>query len=201
MTNPSEHPIIFQTKMIQAYQNGRKNQTRRTRGLELANSDPNRFQFVEVKNGIFVFTQHLYRGGWINVEFRCPYGKPGDYLWFKETRCVKKDATQSEIECGHFTYKADDEENLWIPYLGYKLLPSLFMPRYAARYHHIPIISIIPQRIQEITPKDVMGEGIITEGIKGYYAFRDLIKSIKGEQAWDHNFWFWRIEFPFFKQE
>jgi hypothetical protein len=196
-----EHPIIFRTEMIQAYQKGLKNQTRRTRGLEKINQNPDDCTFATMLlDSTFIFD---YRHGQDVLKIKCPYGKPGDLLWFRE-RWAHDDPDCKDIHCGnidHIWYYADEAKIVADSFAGSaRWHPSIHMSRWASRYNP-PIISTIPQRVQDITPEDVAGEGITIGGVKGYYAFRDLIKSINGDEMWDKNFWVWRIEFPFIGQK
>jgi hypothetical protein len=81
-----ERPILFSTDMVQAILEGRKTQTRRTRGLELVNISPNIFQFKgQCKDG-WVFEAPGYEdtvGGYEpgKIIVKCPYGQIGDLLW------------------------------------------------------------------------------------------------------------------------
>jgi hypothetical protein len=87
--------------MVQAIQNNRKTMTRRTRGLDLINSDPDSFHYRNKSNDIEIWCFPIpadhknpddiwYRFSkknnnsvdYINI---CPYGIPRDILWVKET--------------------------------------------------------------------------------------------------------------------
>lgn len=85
-------PILFSGEMVRAIRNGQKTQTRRTRGLEQANADPNRWamfagvlpggQVVDLGGGVVGITAH---GSADTGRMRCPYGRVGDQLWVRET--------------------------------------------------------------------------------------------------------------------
>ena len=57
--------------MVKAILDGNKTETRRTRGLELINLNPDKWSISEIK----------YIG-------KCPYGQQGDVLWVR--RCLAK---------------------------------------------------------------------------------------------------------------
>jgi len=87
--------------MVQAIQRGRKTMTRRTRGLDLINSDPDSFDYRnksnDIENSCFpIPADHKnpdeiwYRfqkknNNSVNYINTCPYGMPGDQFWVKET--------------------------------------------------------------------------------------------------------------------
>ena len=132
-----------------------------------------------------------------------PHGKRGDLMYVKEARSVEADATKSEIECGHFTYKADDYEGLWTKETGYKTLTPLFMPKWAARIW-LEIVDVRVERLQDISEKDSMMEAVEPsivgddlDGLRyraGFMEVWDKINAKKG-LSWQHNPWVWVIEF------
>ncbi|GAA4328419.1 hypothetical protein [Flaviaesturariibacter amylovorans] len=81
-----EIPLLFSTSMVQATKDGRKTKTRRTRGLEEVNANPDNVEFVrfqEYPDGSLraIFQQVI---GDEYGSVRCPYGKPGDLLYVRE---------------------------------------------------------------------------------------------------------------------
>ena len=79
------------------------------------------------------------------------------------------------------------------------------MPRSASRIT-LEILNVRVQRLQQITPKDAIAEGVTFEqyndplspcdGIRAVNAFRDLWDSIYANRgySWDANPWLWVIE-------
>lgn len=191
-----ERPILFSGPMVRAILEGRKTQTRR---------------IAKDRDGITVHPngQVLARGGWL-PELCCPYGKPGDRLWVKET--FQMHATLAGIRV---TYR-EGNADAWIePPETWEMIPddnhwrpSLFMPRWASRIT-LEIEAVRVERIIEITAEDCIAEGIYQQGgqwiIDGSVtglgwmqpegAYRELWESINGLGSWDANPWVWVIQF------
>lgn len=103
-----ERPILFSRPMVEARRAGRKNQTRRNKGLEYINQAPGEWkvlrplqEFEPIATG---GTQHFpgwEPGYWVALKnpagiedmgyliLSCPYGVVGDRLWVKETYYAK----------------------------------------------------------------------------------------------------------------
>lgn len=186
------HPILFSTEMVQAILAGRKTQTRRVSKHQYWSHS----EIIDVnRNGIF---QKVDR----NVS--CPYGKPGDLLWVRES-FVKFETFNETL----FSYKASPKTNLDVNWR-----PSIHMPKDAARIW-LRITNIRVERLKNITEEDAIAEGVenITESKYGFLckwndsktgdtilgtaqtAFSYLWKSINGEQSWKENPFVWVVEF------
>src|SRR5689334_11061640 len=93
-----EIPILFSTPMVRAILDGRKTMTRRIvkpqpkdcssnhKAYEEAEwkNEPPKFISDKGENAWFC----LYCGNGVNPDgsaLKCPYGKPGDLLWVRET--------------------------------------------------------------------------------------------------------------------
>ncbi|MBB6287689.1 hypothetical protein HDC32_000052 [Pseudomonas sp. JAI120] len=158
----------------------------------------------------------------LEVYAPCPYGKPGDRLWVRETwYCdhfeVQKgpylqpadmhDLDQSR-EDGDLVYAADglapyeQEQPTW--------KPSIHMPRWVSRIL-LEITDVRVERLQDITEEQAKAEGVRlytdhaelgdwwhVEGIETYSAdprksFELLWSSVGGN--WNANPWVWVVEF------
>ena len=75
-------PILFSTEMVQAILEGRKTQTRRTKGLEKVNENPDGHTFnsfsIDNKNATFKRLEGMWQG--VDVPYQS-----GDILWVRET--------------------------------------------------------------------------------------------------------------------
>lgn len=174
----AERPITFLSVLVEAILANEKTQTRRLRGLEIINENPNdwRVDGYDEKHG-FCFEQisKSDRTTGSGLAIKCPYGKPGDSLWVREpytptTKRVYEDGEYSErygIEfCGTF-YETPDlsawlaterKRRVKTPWI-HREQNALFMPRWASRISR-EIISVRPERLRSISRSDAAAEGI-----------------------------------------
>ena len=191
-----EHPILFSTQMVKAILEGRKSMTRRTRGLEKINENPDKYHF----EGHFSKPFDIPKD-WKLIKF--PYGEIGDRLWVRETwmRAPNVDF----IPNGAFYYKASVSNQFLKKWpKGWK--PSIHMPKEACRIW-LEITNIRVERLQNITRSDIRAEGLkcppellsddVYPNYRNWYpkAFKELWESINGKGSWDKNPWVWVIEF------
>jgi len=199
-----EIPLLFSTPMVQAIINKIKNMTRRTRGLDEINKNPDKWIFRmitidEPKACLMAWFENKETHEYIKVK--CPYGVPGCTIWVRETWCKNNMGTGWP-----YFYKADEEnadelKGFW--------KPSIHMPRSAARLF-LTVKSIRVERLQDISEEDAKAEGVIAEiEIRsledksihepfGYrLAFTELWDSINSKRGygWDRNCWVWVVEF------
>jgi hypothetical protein len=195
-----ERPILFSAPMVRAILDGSKTQTRR-----IVKPQPNGAwstdPCVAMKNGLLHWAMNTPSGKVIISDLKCPYGKPGDQLWVRETfhTSLIGDAGTA------ITYKAGPElskEEPWHNFTSdvnayewtakkYKKnwMPSIHMPRWASRIQ-LEVLNVRVERLQDISNDDA-----IDEGTSGVDYFVDLWKNINGPESWDANPWVWRIEF------
>jgi len=146
-----EKPILFSTPMVQANLDDRKTNTRRTRGLEKINEDPDSVEFVrfqEYKDGSYrAIFQHKLADEPGSVK--CPYGKQGDLLWVRESfqNILRESGQHQNI------FKADP-----IIWQG-KWKPSIHMPKATARIW-LQVEEIKVERLNKISALDAISEGI-----------------------------------------
>jgi hypothetical protein len=201
-----ERPILFSGPMVRAIREGRKTQTRRIiKGLLSVGAVFSPREMVE-KPGTWLYNGRV---------FPCPYGKPGDRLWVRETwavvPCVSDDGPKHKAKGDGTgaTWRADWSGNP----SGFKWKPSIFMPRWASRIT-LEITGVRAERLQDITESDAMAEGIHKFhgdlGLYGYdpkgtpcpmvggsavEAFFLLWESIHGDGAVRANPFVWVVEF------
>jgi hypothetical protein len=198
-----EYPIPFTGEMVRAILDGRKTMTRRTSGLDEINENPSAWGFVEmfeVGSELYAHFGHMEHSGIRTI--RCPYGKPGDRLWVKETF--------SWVGNGHSLRDLEFLRSAETPKLVYRASveqsdrwhPSLHMPRWASRIT-LEIVSVRIERLNDISEDDAFHEGCepwTIEGPAGYELsyveeFAQLWESINGKGSWSKNDWVWVIEF------
>lgn len=214
-----ERPILFSGAMVRAILSGRKTQTRR-----ILKELPCQCDAFEPEEMCAVSPEGWqmpgHSGRWWcqcctsdrDAKF-CPYGKPGDRLWVKETfapNSVGKIMAQmlKAKEQPAIYYRATHEGSV-----AWRWRPSIFMPREASRIT-LEIVAVRVERLQDITGQDAIAEGIhrFDVGECQYFhwrkeapteehfnsavmAYRDLWRSINGPDSWDVNPWVWVVEF------
>lgn len=194
----TERPIIFSGPMVQAILDDRKTQTRR-----VLKSQP--IAVIERKTGEWDCNAHHVEGirmyhDWPHEVVRtqdqgdrlaaipCPYGKPGDRLWVRETWKTGWGWTEPDSEC--IAYRADGEirecntHESWLcariktedgrnfamdgQNTAGRWKSSIHMPRWASRIL-LEVTDVRVERVQDISEEDCI--------------------------SWDANDWVWVIGF------
>ena len=214
-----ERPIIFAGESVRAILTGRKTQTRRV--IKPQPDNPETFgvspvwgwgvrcwdskPIPEEKRRFCVHAAFDQGGQRVDRWLPCPYGKPGDYLWVRETwqdYCPIWQGywcghgSQSEIQREHRpVYRTDN------PVMKpMKWCSPIYMPRWASRTT-LEITDIRVQRVQEISEEDANAEGGDvpvageTSGYRGRFAIRWNVINQKRGFGWDRNRWVWAISF------
>lgn len=219
-----EHPILFSGPMVRAILEGLKSQTRRVVKFPKTGAliyDPAQ-AFVDgsFPNSHFLKVPYRHRDEDDELIHRL-YSKwePGDKLWVKETHQYTDEALN--ISPG-YVYRATDPD--WETMEGWKWKPSIYMPRKASRIT-LEVLSVRVERLQDISPHDVLTEGVrlptfageLLVRISGKFIPSDYLKvkpkvasseewliahyaslwdSLNGENyPWKENPWVWVIEF------
>lgn len=204
-----ERPILFSAPMVRAILDGHKTQTRRIVKspwknrpiVYLPDADPMLKEwFADSANpadphcwGI----EHVVDlDPMLLDEMDCPYGKPGDGLWVRETFAHGRiDKLPHPIK-----YRADHPEADTVPdQYGRAWTPSIHMPRWASRIDLL-ITAVRVERLQDISEADAKAEGMtfpdgMAYGNNPQDAFRGLWSKINGPESWDANPWVWAITF------
>lgn len=213
-------PIIFNSEMVKAVLDGRKTQTRRVmkpqppEGADLFHfiKDEEWAKKREIDNSWSYFMPGNGDMWPCNDEDKviCPYGKPGDRLWVRESWHCQQTISHTCNAAIH--YKADDTWE-WknylipraIPKLSQKYKASIHMPRWASRIK-LEITDVRVERVQDISEEDARKEGWMKNvfGPGNFYrAFESLwdgekyggLNMAKKGFGWDKNPWVWVIEF------
>ena len=191
-----ETPISFHGQMVRSILSGDKNQTRRVVKDEaiydlLISHDCNYQTDIEYLKGL------------------CPFGKPGDFLWVKETwrgpyvtdeeelmlqsntKEVNFDDYETRKRCA---YEADGSmpDFLGSDYIVKKWNPRIHMPRWASRIL-LQITDIRIEHLHSISENDLIKEGIKEDQTNKLCKFIDLWERTGG--TWIENPWVWVITF------
>ncbi|HEX5750039.1 MAG TPA: hypothetical protein VFZ09_27665 [Archangium sp.] len=229
MAEPRERPILFSGPMVRAILHGRKTQTRR-----VVKPQPPSMEAVRSLSGDG-FSPHLMRDGTWTVagpvwavrkllgtepRWRCPYGRPGDRLWVRESWGVLGNIREASAEdqfTAHVEYSADLAKRTMTVHMDQwrgsyerrgKWRPSIHMPRWASRIT-LEVTGVRVERLHDISEADAQAEGVVCEnlGLRGdvcrivtpsqhwKYHFQNLWASINTLESWRANPWVWVVEF------
>lgn len=199
MPEIKERPILFSAPMVRAIMEGQKTVTRREVKKRAA---------LDCLAAGFEPAFLALPG---NADL-CPYGKPGDRLWVRETF----NRTNPGGESGIYYYRADGKFPKCIGGGRFTSVeswkPSIHMPRAACRIL-LEITDVRVERLQDISEEQALAEGVRpypehaefgdwyhVEGIETYSAepsksFELLWESINGAGSWAANPWVWVVEF------
>ncbi|WP_434035114.1 hypothetical protein [Pseudomonas aeruginosa] len=190
-----ERPILFNDQMVRAILEGRKTVTRRVMKPQPTPSKSGGHHWpCNVHQSMLHVERELQNGEgcWCGLaEAACPYGKPGDRLWVRETF--------ADIGC-RLTFRADLEDGAHCSVTRWT--PSLHMPRWASRIL-LEITAVRVERLQDISEEQARAEGYPAErecetggsGLDAWLWFRSLWGEINGPEAFTANPWVWVIEF------
>ena len=141
-----------------------------------------------------VITEHPdMRAGQLAASVWCPYGKPGDRIWVRETHLIRGAGTVVD-------YRADmdpiDAAGHGAFYGGWK--PSLFMRREHSRIT-LEVVNVRVERLENLSESDAMAEGCpfpnMADGPDPRKWYADLWQHISGPGSWEANPWVWVVGF------
>ncbi|MNL09770.1 hypothetical protein D3C87_1305430 [compost metagenome] len=234
MTDIKERPILFSAPMVRAILEGRKTVTRRAIKPQPGSCDHSLWPNQPAP----VWGMDPDESGWrcgicgngmrmtkrTAVGISCPYGKPGDRLWVRETWMDLRGTgvehrPDSDGPLQRYAYRADSPPGSHADearkYFGLKWKPSIHIPRVASRIL-LEITEVRVERLQDISDEQAKAEGIIPHVRGGWHwhphnpsnvddwhqfgfktpvwAFQDLWAGINGQENWDANPWVWVVE-------
>lgn len=212
-----EHGKLFNTAMVQAFLEGRKNQTRRVVDAHNSLVDGNGISKKRWEAAGFDLANATIDNGPSPAGNPGPYLKatcaegtthriysrvqPGERIWVKETTInvedegyigpvyVASENGQAILEGG--LRPAPDDFADVEPY-DIKLRSSMFMPRAIARLV-FDVVGIRLERLQDISEADAVNEGYPSERattggkLDAFLWYRSLWKSINGPDSWQAN--------------
>jgi hypothetical protein len=202
-----ERPILFSGDMVRAVLGGPKSVTRRVvKPQPPEDCDTPLFD----GSGYGFFYDGLDEDGncfdqWPDGDsgIACPYGRPGDRLWVRETMyvdrgretlCYAVDGTA--VPRGCFAWEA------WMHSYGLapRKVPSIHMPRWASRLT-LEVTDVRVERVRDISVADCRAEGVDggegTTELGWRYSFGSLWNSINQSRGygWNENPWVWCLSF------
>ncbi|EJG02266.1 hypothetical protein [Flavobacterium sp. F52] len=163
-------PILFSTPMVKAILDDEKTQTRRTKGLEEINKNPDAWRAMQsnfsskvpfsgcvnrIGRDLFIF----FRSDSETLEIKVPY-QIGNILWVRETSITLRDEHLEGRE-GNIYYKTEERPltSDFLKECGYKWTPAIHMKKTSCRVF-LKVKSVRAERLHEITIEDALSEGI-----------------------------------------
>lgn len=206
-----ERPILFSGLMVKAILDGKKTQTRRV--IKLRDGSAPEEDGYDIPRGEdnkpldYVMDFSKTYPNWQQLD--CPYGKPGDRLWVRETW----NAMNRQGQWWHDVkaLKAERELYNWawtnpiypaLQEIPPKWLPSIHMPRAASRIT-LEVVKIRVEQVQDISEEDAVAEGCVVwsengqitdTAVSDYAQLWNEINLARGF-GWDVNPWVWVVEF------
>jgi len=190
-----ERPILFSGPMVRAILAGRKTQTRRVVRWK-GRTPPTAAEFCGLTDSLgYPASEGFIWAGFGNrrdpLYWRCPYGRPGDRLWVRETWGIDPNDMAIDLpdRANRIVYRADDSEDR--PY-HWGWHSPIYMPRWASRLT-LEVTAVRVEQVQEITEADAKAEGC--DG--GKNVFQDLWEALNRKRGfgWDVNPWVWVVCF------
>lgn len=207
-------PILFNTEMVRAILDGRKNCTRRiVKPQQFVGMLPDKCkngvpeEFLKEKKLMFKPYCDMTDIELINTTYKAPY-QPGDILYVRETWGYPI-ALNSDKQ---YVFRADEVAESGFKNDSHIWYPSIHMPKEAARIW-LKVTDVRVERLQEMTLKDFKAEGIYDEYKTYSETYTDHLrqmaypkvfarlwnstikKSDLDKYGWDANPWVWAIEF------
>lgn len=185
----ADRPILFSAQMVRALLAGTKTQTRRA---VKPRKDPD--YGCQMAPGEIAGDEH--------PERLCPYGRPGDRLWVRET-WLTVNGDDTFYRADYLADPAGDRAH------GVAWTPSIHMPRARSRIT-LEVTGVRVERLQDISEEDARAEGVERSGecnwrdyldhphndfTSARRSYRSLWDSINGPGSWDANPWVWVVEF------
>jgi hypothetical protein len=197
-----ERPILFSGSMVRAILAGQKTQTRRVMKPQPDYLCANSMAATEftstrtARDGECVEGPQMF--GVFNDEqaWACPYGRPGDRLWVRETFCNIAMPADAPV----WLYRADGIER---PKYVKAWKPSIFCTRAASRIM-LEVKAVRAERLHQISEADAVAEGCVASDLPDRHCsavetYRALWDSINGAGAWQSDQFVWVIEFAMVK--
>ena len=204
-----ERPIIFSGPMVKAILDGHKTQTRRVVNLKIGGGKLNAkaIGFTQSNQEPLCWYGHVACGGPTDGfidEFLCPFGKPGDRLWVRET--WRSHYHETPYSHG-IVYRADATKALGAGSHSdaYKWKPSIHMPRKYCRLL-LDVTAVRVERLQDIIEDAAIAEGVDAVSLEDAprqatwshrQDFAQLWNSLNDKRGygWDTNPWVWVLTF------
>ncbi|MFA9287404.1 hypothetical protein ACCQ08_21670 [Comamonas sp. SY3] len=189
-----ETGLMFKAPLVRAILSGQKTQTRRVFKQAVG---PSLSVDIDDANPGVAELSWLYGDGpghEVHESIKrvpCPFGKPGDRIYVRETFAWVPTACESD----EIVFAADYQDGS-DKAAGVRYIPSIHMPKAAARIW-LEITGVRAERLQSISRGDAMAEGCpfpnLADDANPREWFAEVWKSTGGD--WAANPWVWVIDF------
>jgi len=199
----TDRPILFSAPMVQAILDGRKMQTRRVVKPQPYEHPLHGVPMWDAKKNGSLFG--LSASNWeimvAGMPFYCPYGRPGDRLWVRETWASDKQVDHikpRDLSHGEPIYYAASDG--WLttgcqPIERGRLRPSIFMMPWMSRII-LEITNVRVERLQDISEADSIDEGVPADSdAEPQDIYMSIWNELNGPESWAANPFVWVIEF------
>lgn len=203
-TEVKERPILFSGPMVRAILDDRKTQTRRIIKPQPPEGFRSMVRDCDPKGGWWFCNMPPQRGPfsvgefkkWDHVYPQCPYGKPGDRLWVRETWATERQfdhlAPANIHPSAHSVDRCLYGSQIVSGY--HRSRPSIHMPRWASRIT-LEVTGVRVERLKEIVAKDVAAEGYpFSSDLDQFKLLWNDLNAKRG-YGWEVDPWVWVIEF------
>lgn len=185
-------PILFTGEMVRAILDDRKTKTRRV--VQFPKSRDRRWNLTQEDWRVTSYGDHLHitladgapwgtESGRISSAMqdkilRCPYGKPGDHLYVRESAWMDSGKTCAAFaeepnryiskfnpgviqraRIGHRESTKQEAEEGFREHSDWRKVPSIHVPKWAFRIQ-LEVTGVRVERVQEITADDARAEGV-----------------------------------------
>lgn len=198
------YPILFNGDMVRAILDGTKTQTRRPIKREAKPAPGMVWDYCLCREIDPSDTPCMV----CEARFGdCPYGRPGDRLWVRESVII---APKNWNDGSDSTHIDNDGDPRIVQYLAtepnreganqyhLRATPSIHMPRWASRISLL-VTGVRAERVQDITNDDALREGIHPLACDADESPRELYRELwnhtYGAGAWDRNDGVWVTDF------
>jgi hypothetical protein len=218
MSEIKERPIVFSAPMVRAILEGRKTVTRRAVNPQPVLTEDSGFSWEGHQFGCGADDRETVRNF---SKHCCPFGKPGDLLWVRETWGLQI-RHYGGCTDEHIVYRATNPDTIYCKSAEgqeypVKWKPSIHMHRHSGRIL-LEITEVRVERLQDISEAQAIAEDIVGVAFRpddgwpictGYMvgpddgktglqttaakAFAGLWDSVGG--YWSANPWVWVVEF------
>lgn len=206
-----DRPILFSAPMVRAILDGQKTQTRRVVKPQPLFNEPGR-GFPLSDGATTVVDWKGLNTSLSGLVARCPYGRPGDRLWVKETHRfdIAYDTLKPTEMDSHAAIWYEADRAVIGGGVPGKIRVSLHMQRRFSRLL-LEIVSIRVERLNDCSREDALAEGVREPSLGEWVdcgfgevpraqcapetAYAALWEHINGAGSWSANPWVWVVEF------